>query len=103
MIFGIIYKISCKDLTVHDTYIGSTCNFDRRKRQHKYNVNDGKETNRALYQHIRKYGNWENWTIEILDKIKTKSIKHLRRIELLYIRGNKPNLNFRFNSDYFLK
>ena len=32
---GLIYKLCCKDLNIKDIYVGSTCNFARRKCQHK--------------------------------------------------------------------
>ena len=90
---GIVYKIICKDKHIQDYYIGSTVNFNRRIAQHKYNVLVGKEMHRILYKTIRDNGFWENWKVEILAKVRTDNIKHLRRVEQLYLRNFKPSLN----------
>ena len=56
----VIYKIQHQD---DETllYVGSTCNFTRRKCQHKYysKNEEGKQYNYKLYQMIRTNGNWE--------------------------------------------
>ena len=36
-----IYKIQCKDPSVKDIYIGSTCRFNKRKIEHKSRYNRG--------------------------------------------------------------
>jgi len=90
---GIVYKIKCNDDHVQDFYIGSTVNFNRRISQHKYNVLTGKEMHRILYKTIRENGFWENWKVEILAKVRTDNIKHLRKVEQLYLRNFKPSLN----------
>jgi group I intron endonuclease len=90
---GFIYKICCNDNKVTDFYIGSTTDLMRRTSQHKYNVLTGKETNRKLYKTIRNNGFWNNWNIEILATVNTNDIKHLRRVEQLYLNNFNPNLN----------
>ena len=37
-----IYKISCKDTTITECYVGSTCDFKRRKIDHKSYCNNEK-------------------------------------------------------------
>jgi len=42
----IIYKLCCKDLNIKEIYVGSTCNFTKRKWGHKtrfYSENNYKE------------------------------------------------------------
>ena len=56
----VIYKIQHQeDETL--VYVGSTCNFTRRKCEHKKNCNDPnkKVYDCKLYEMIRKNGNWE--------------------------------------------
>ena len=62
------YKIVCKDENITDCYVGSTINFNHRKRCHKENCynNKLKQYNCKVYQFIRNNGNWENWEIPIV-------------------------------------
>jgi predicted GIY-YIG superfamily endonuclease len=56
----VIYKIQHEeDPTL--LYVGSTCNFTRRKCQHKLGCNDPKLENRKLYKMVRQNGNWESF------------------------------------------
>ena len=65
----IIYKISCKDTSVTDLYVGHTINFVQRQLAHKYSCINDKSTNYncKLYQTIRKNGGWNNWTMNIVN------------------------------------
>ena len=65
----IIYKISCKDTSVTDLYVGHTINFVQRQLAHKYScINDNSTNyNCKLYQIIRKNGGWNNWTMNIVN------------------------------------
>ena len=77
---SIIYKIHCED--VPEIYVGSTCNFNDRRYNHKSSCNN--ENNNAynlkVYQFIRDYGGWENWSMSIIDvaNLETK----LQKLEL---------------------
>jgi len=65
----IFYKIVCEDCPDY-IYIGSTKAFRRRKNQHKSicnNLND-KSHNKKLYNKIREFGGWENWSMVIIDE-----------------------------------
>ena len=61
----IIYKLCCKDPIITDIYVGSTCNFTRRKYEHKSTCNNNKIRyyNAKVYQFIRENGNWNNWNM----------------------------------------
>ena len=85
----VMYQIKCLDLDITKTYIGSTCNFNRRKSQHKYNTNteSGKKYN------IRNNGGWNNF---IINPIKTfpcnnKLEKLIEERRLMYELGAELN------------
>lgn len=57
------YRIICCDPNITDCYVGSTVNFNRRKRHHKGDCNNPKsyKYNIKLYQFIRENLGWDNW------------------------------------------
>ena len=65
----IIYKITCKDTSITDVYVGHTTNFVQRKHCHKQSCNNDKSSNHncKLYKVIRDKGGWQNWTMEIVN------------------------------------
>ena len=65
----IIYKITCKDTTIKDVYVGHTTNFVQRKHSHKQCCINAKSSNYKckLYETIRNTGGWTNWTMEIIN------------------------------------
>ena len=63
----IIYKITCKDPTITDKYVGHTTNFIQRKHAHKQSSHNNKTLNDTkLYRVIRENGGWANWKMEIV-------------------------------------
>jgi hypothetical protein len=66
----VIYKLVCNDPNIKEIYVGSTCNFTRRKSKHKSRCNDvnDKAYNQKNYQFIREHGGWENWSMVIIEK-----------------------------------
>ena len=50
------------DYNNENVYIGSCCNFIRRKCQHKSNCNNP-NNNLKIYQTIRENGGWDNWVM----------------------------------------
>lgn len=92
----VIYKIYCNDETIKDFYIGSSLNFDNRKRQHKYNCNNNKsnEYNIKLYHFIRNNGGWDNWSFMILKELELTTQNELRlKYERKFQLELKPTLN----------
>jgi hypothetical protein len=64
----LFYKISCKDTSVSEVYIGHTTNFVQRKSCHKQSCNNSKAANHdcKLYKFIRDNGGWDNWRMDIV-------------------------------------
>lgn len=87
---GCVYKIYKNDFV----YYGSTKNFKRRIRDHKYDCYTKNNTkyNRKLYKIIRDNGGWESFTKEIIeDNIETE--KEWIERENYYIRTFSCNMN----------
>ena len=90
----IIYKITCKDETISDVYVGHTTNFVQRKYSHKICcTNNNNNNNCKLYQVIRNNGGWDNWKMEIIDLINCKDLYEARKKEQEYVVLFKANLN----------
>ena len=92
---GLIYKLCCRDTAITDIYVGSTCNFRRRKANHKHNCNNEnrKGYNTYVYQFIRDHGGWENF--EMIELLKypcnTKRELGLKEREYLELLGGTLN------------
>ena len=91
---GIIYKIYHKD-NENLFYIGSTIDFDRRKREHKSQCNNGNAVghNIKLYQIIRENGSWECFQFDIIEELSCETIEELHKKEEEYITTLKPVMN----------
>ena len=76
-----IYKICCLDPTITSLYVGSTCNFSRRKYEHKKICYSEKNRNynMKIYQFIRDNGGWDNWTMIEVAKFVCDSKKRKRK------------------------
>ena len=90
----IIYKIICDDLPDF-IYVGSTCDFNYRKRKHKENCKNvtGKEYNKKLYTTIRDNGEWENWRMIQIHQAPNVTKREAETIEEEYRVELKANLN----------
>lgn len=91
----IIYKISCKDETIKDLYVGHTTNFVQRKHAHKQAcINEKSESYPCkLYKKIRENGGWDNWTMEIIDFFNCKDHYEARVKEQEYFTLLNASLN----------
>ena len=90
-----IYKIACKDPNIEEIYIGSTCNYVKRRWQHKSvcnNPND-KHYNQYVYQFIREHGGWENWDVYIIEQFSCNTKMQKEQVERGWIEELKPTLN----------
>jgi hypothetical protein len=91
----IIYKITCKDETITDLYVGHTTNFVQRKYAHKVSCTNSKSINYncKVYQVIRNNGGWDNWNMEIIDFINCKDLYEARKKEHEYFVSLNATLN----------
>lgn len=88
----IVYKLCCKDTDITDIYIGSTCNFARRKQQHKSLVKTGNGQS-TCYEFIRQNGGWENWDMVLIKQVSCTNKLEKLRAERECIEELKPTLN----------
>ena len=80
---GLIYKIYCNDETITDVYIGSTVDFESRRKSHKCKCNNEKKIGykRYVYKFIRDNGGWSNWTMIELYKYPCANKRELEQEE----------------------
>jgi hypothetical protein len=92
---AVVYKLCCKDASITDEYIGSTCNKHKRKQEHKNccNNENRKAYNRLVYQFIRANGGFINWDMIILEEYSCESKVQLEMKEREYIERLRPTLN----------
>lgn len=85
---GTIYKLFCK--TTNDCYVGSTIDFNNRKKQHKQ---DYYFSNSKLYKFIRENNGFDNFEYEILEKKTYPGILTMREREREFFELLNPTLN----------
>ena len=76
---SVIYKIVCKDVSIRETYIGSSYDIHDRTSKHKSsctNTNDH-HYNTPVYKFIREHGGWSNWEMVELYKYPSQSKEEL--------------------------
>lgn len=90
-----IYKLVSNDLNITDIYVGSTTNFNRRKRQHKYTTHTEGSTNHNLpvYEFIRNNGGWDAWDMILIENYPCKDKHELHARERHYIELLGSTLN----------
>jgi hypothetical protein len=95
---GTLYKISCKDESITDCYVGSTTSHLKMKSRHKSNCNDEekKEYNYPLYRFIRDHGGLKNWEFVLLEEYPCRNKKQLNIRERYWY----EKLNATLNSQY---
>jgi hypothetical protein len=93
----VFYKFVCDDENIECCYVGSTANFNDRKRTHLKNCNNSnpndKRTNYKIYETIRENGGWKNWKMVIIGEAKEISLTQSRILEQNYIDELKEKLN----------
>ena len=89
-----IYKIECKDPEVKHIYVGSTEDYESRVNRHKRASEDLRygEFGVKTYKKIREYGGFDNWNIEILEKVVCRKAD-ARKLEEEYRVKLKADLN----------
>ena len=92
---GLIYKICCLDTSIKEVYIGSTTNFDQRKKQHKANCNSSKSKkyNLNVYKFIRENGGWNNFDMVLIEYYPCETKLELEREERKILEQQDLTLN----------
>jgi hypothetical protein len=88
----IMYKISCKDQTIKDLYVGHTTNFMQRKSLHK-SACENPNSSSKLYKIIRENGGWYNWEMSEIVVLNLKNSTEARIKENEYYEKLKADLN----------
>ena len=78
---GIIYKLCSKDFTDKNIYIGSTCNFNERKRQHKNDCNNITRNHIKVYKYINEHGGFDEWEMIFIEYAPCESKMELCKVE----------------------
>ena len=92
-----VYKIVCKDKNITEFYIGSTINFNQRKRRHESDSTNLNSPNYCfpLYMFINVNGGWNNWDMIVLKEYKFITNQELNIEEQKFKDLLKPKLNDR--------
>jgi len=92
---SLIYKLCCNDITIKDTYVGSTTDFIKRKSSHKSNCNNPNNIGHHLkvYKFIRQNNGWDNWSMILIEKYPCESKLQLKQRERHWIETLECKLN----------
>ena len=90
-----IYKLCCRDTSIEEIYVGSTCNLARRKTNHKSACNNDSHRNYKMfiYKFIRDHGGWDNWDLIMVDEFSCDTKLQKDKKEREWIEQLKPKLN----------
>ena len=86
----VIYKISCKDNSISNCYVGHTTNFQLRKQWHYWN---SILKSNKLYDFIAKNGGFDNFDMVMLERYPCENIQTARQRERYWIDKLHANLN----------
>jgi hypothetical protein len=89
------YKIVCKDLSITDSYAGSSTNWSKRKNCHKSSCNNenSKKYHLKVYQFIREHGGWNNWNMILIEYYPCKTQLESAQRERYWTETLKATLN----------
>jgi group I intron endonuclease len=84
---SVVYAIVCKNSNIQDCYVGSTSNFEQRKRDHKKDCNNSnrKSYNLKVYKFIRDNGGFDNFKFEIIEELSCENKQELLERERYYV------------------
>ena len=93
----IIYKLVCNDVSITDCYVGHTTNFNTKKSNHKKECNncDNPKYNQYIYEFIRKHGEFDNWSMILIEKYPCKDVNEALKRERYWIETLKPTMFIR--------
>lgn len=89
----VFYRISCKDPTVTDFYIGHTTNIIKRKHLHKTACASADNNSLEIYNVIRNTGGWSNWKVTILEERSCANIIEAKEREKYHYQHEPPPNN----------
>jgi len=91
----VIYKLCCKNLDVKEIYVGSTCNFTKRKGEHKKDsfFEYRKNYNSKVYKFIRDNGRFENWDMILIEEYPCENKMQKTQRERYWCEELKSELN----------
>lgn len=94
---AVIYRIVCRDLSITDTYVGSTTHLDQRRRQHKKSCRDPSDKDYSLPVHafIRSHGNFDNWDVVLVESYPCANKELLHARERFHLEQLRATLNIR--------
>lgn len=91
----VIYKLCCKNPEITDVYVGHTTNYTKRKCRHKCNCNNpnSRTYNYKVYQFIRDNGNWDNFSMIVIEEYNCSSRLEAEARERHWIETLNASLN----------
>jgi len=92
---GLIYKLCCNDTNIKEEYVGSTVNFNERKRTHRDAcINPNNERyNMKVYKFIRENNGWDNWRMILVERFPCNDRRELETRERYFIELLESKLN----------
>jgi GIY-YIG catalytic domain len=89
------YRLVCRDPTVTECYVGSTCNEVDRRYKHKSACTNqkSKKHNFYVYRFIREHGSWDNWELIVHEKLPMNNEFECKIRERYWVEQYKANLN----------
>jgi len=97
-----VYKICCRDASIEEIYVGSTCNLTRRKTEHKRNCTNEarKEYTCPVYKFIRDHGGWDNWDTVMIEEFSCETKMQKDKKERGWVEALKSKLNKNTPANY---
>jgi hypothetical protein len=91
----IVYKITCKDPSIQDVYVGHTVNFVQRKKAHQLSCMNSNYPNHncKVYKVMRNHGGWDNWSMGIIAFYNCKDLNEARQKEQEHFVALKATMN----------
>ena len=91
----VIYKLVCNDLSITESYVGSTTDFVRRKAGHKSDCTNekGPHYNYKVYKIIRDNGGWAEWCMVEIEKYPCNDANEATSRERYWFGIMNSNLN----------
>ena len=85
-----IYTITCKDLLILHSYVGTTLPPQKRFSNHKYM---SKYSDRKIYKIINEYGGIENWNFTVIEEFFSVDKEFHKQREEYFCHLLNPSMN----------